>query len=293
MNAYISAEPITVSFQAALTAFNILCWTIPLRLKSFSQNQAVLSLANAFAGGIFLMLSFGHLLPEAVVTMERDSPGDGGVALVYTLVGYAAMLFIEKVAFTSSDNPTESKDVQNTHADRETAGQHGAETDRHLAGPVHYHSQQSAIALCCAMSIHSFFESAALGLARDATSMYMMAACIALHQPAESVALLVSFLKSGMSTGRIVMWLVGFSVVSLGGVAAGMLVKGLASGALEAVVMALTAGTFVYVGATEVRLPMSSMQRMEGTCSRFLFFILSTVAASYALCICVSYHSIA
>jgi hypothetical protein len=31
-----------------------------------------------------------------------------------------------------------------------------------------------------------------------------------------------------------------------------MLVKGLASGEMEAVVMALTAGTFVYVGATEV-----------------------------------------
>jgi zinc transporter 1/2/3 len=199
------------------------------------------------------MLSFGHLLPEAVVMMERHSAGQGGVALVYTLVGYAAMLFVEKIAFTSSS----VAESTHAHADTIVAESRSDSSEQHPRNPQNRmessaHSAQSAIALCCAMSIHSFFESAALGLAPDAASTYMMAACIALHQPAESVALLVSFLKSGMRTGSIVLWLVGFSLVSLAGVVAGMLVKGLASGEMEAVVTALTAGTFVYVGATEV-----------------------------------------
>ena len=59
-------------------------------------------------------------------------------------------------------------------------------------------SPKSAIVLMSAMSVHSLFETMALGLANDRTSAVMMAASIGLHQPAESIALLVAFLKTSM-----------------------------------------------------------------------------------------------
>lgn len=55
-----------VIFQAFLTTLNVLCWLIPLRSKKISENKLALSLANAFSGGVFLSLAFGHLIPECV-----------------------------------------------------------------------------------------------------------------------------------------------------------------------------------------------------------------------------------
>jgi zinc transporter 1/2/3 len=230
--------------QGALTLFNVVCWAVPLWSKRFTQNKELLSLANAFAGGIFLMLSFGHLLPEAVSTMAQSRTESKTNVLVYTLAGFTAMLFIEKIAFAFKTGTSDSPPVHPY-----TEYMNTAEVKQSLA----LNSRaQSAIALCSAMSVHSFFESAALGLTTDTTSMYMMAACIALHQPAESLALLVSFLKSGLSVRAIALCLTAFSAVSLIGMSAGMVAKTMASGATEAAIMAVTAGTFVYVGATEV-----------------------------------------
>lgn len=189
--------------QVALTMFNIFCWALPLRSTSFTQNSALLSYANAFAGGIFLMLSFEHLLPEAVRSMAAGVSGGGTHVIVYALVGYLAMLFIEKVAFVTH---TTTEDIalvnagytpiqSNHHNSGKDTQQQSLSVGQSLAD--HSNRQNSAIALCCAMSVHSVFEAAALGLATDRTAACMMSACIALHQPAESVALLVAFLKSG------------------------------------------------------------------------------------------------
>jgi solute carrier family 39 (zinc transporter), member 1/2/3 len=59
-------------------------------------------------------------------------------------------------------------------------------------------SQQSAVVLLLAMAVHSLFETVALGMAPDSTSAVIMATSVALHQPAESLSLLVAFLKTSM-----------------------------------------------------------------------------------------------
>jgi zinc transporter 1/2/3 len=76
---------------------------------------------------------------------------------------------------------------------------------------------------------------------------------IALHQPAESIALLVSFLRSNFTSKQIIRYLSIYSIVGIIGIYFGMLVSNLASTIIEAIFIAITAGTFVYVGATEVK----------------------------------------
>lgn len=92
----------------------------------------------------------------------------------------------------------------------------------------------------------------ALGLASDSAAAVMMATSIGLHQPAESIALLVSFLKTPFSTATIVKCLAAYSLVGPLGVAAGVMIKRMASPMVDALVVAMTAGTFLYLGATEV-----------------------------------------
>jgi zinc transporter 1/2/3 len=250
--------PVTkVLLQATLTFFNVLCWALPLSSAHFTQNEQLLSLANAFAGGIFLMLSFGHLMPESMAAMVKlRGAGAGAGALLWCLVGWSAMLFVEKVAFATdegedadagADASAIARFKQSAPVNKQQRVDVGGGSGGASKGPG-----QSAVALCLAMSIHSFFEAAALGLAADLKSAYMMTACIALHQPAESLALLVAFLKSGLPKAEIAVWLSCFSCVAMVGVSAGLAVQRLADSSVEAVVMAITAGTFLYVGATEI-----------------------------------------
>lgn len=184
------------------------------------------------------MLSFGHLIPEAISFMSSigKAPAD---ALRFALIGFLMMFFIEKVAF----NHEEMKPEQ-------TEKQDGKEKVNSLSKKSF--ELNSAMVLCLAMSFHSFFEAAALGLATDFSSAFMMAASIGLHQPAESIALLIAFLKTDTSERGILVCLTAFSCVALLGVAAGILISAVANPYLEAIVVAITAGTFIYVGATEV-----------------------------------------
>lgn len=62
----------------------------------------------------------------------------------------------------------------------------------------------------------------------------------------------MAFLKSGLSKGEIVRFLSIFSAMGPIGVALGMAVNEFAEPIVDAIMVAVVAGTFVYVGATEV-----------------------------------------
>lgn len=211
------------------------------------------------------MLAFGHLLPEAINALSTSSDSiNSHKALVYTLLGFMVMLFIEKVALSHEHHEINIEDEQqsNTHSITSLIKSNSnIGTNNNISNTITTTSYssinnnsgiKSAIALCGAMSVHSFFEAAALGLTTDYTSAYMMSICIFLHQPAESLALLIAFLKSGMNKRKIAMILSLYSTIALIGVSVGVIVNSIASSNIEAIVMAITAGTFIYVGATEV-----------------------------------------
>lgn len=67
--------------------------------------------------------------------------------------------------------------------------------------------------LLSALAIHSVLETMALGLCDTPVQATLLACSIALHQPAESIALLVSFLKSNLTHAQITRYLSIFSAV--------------------------------------------------------------------------------
>lgn len=232
-----------VIFQIFLTAMNVACWLIPLRAKKITENKFALGIANAFSGGVFLSLAFGHLIPECIHGFEGTGLNE---ALPYMIVlgGYLLIFFVEKVAFDAhglmhdcGPGDSDGKEVVVKEGETETAS---ASTGR------------SAVILLGALAVHSILEMTALGLARTFGDSALLSLSIALHQPAESIALLVAFLKSGMPKSDIIKYLSVFSAMGPVGVAIGMAVTSFAAPIVDSIMLATVAGTFIYVGATEV-----------------------------------------
>lgn len=240
-----------IIFQAILTTINVVCWLVPLRSKSFGENKLALSLANAFSGGVFLSLAFGHLIPECVEGFA-SSLGHYNEAAPYMLVlsGYLLIFFVEKVAFDAHEIMSEMENAQDKKKTRQNGiaaknQKNDAEADARTTG-------RSAVILLAALAVHSILEMMALGLSDSFSDSAILTVSIALHQPAESIALLVAFLKSGMPKSQIVTFLSVFTAMGPIGVALGMAVNEFAAPIVDAVILAVVAGTFVYVGATEV-----------------------------------------
>ena len=240
-----------VIFQALLTAMNVVCWLVPLKSKKMTQNKLALSIANAFSGGVFLSLAFGHLIPECVHGFP-DSTND---ALLFLLVltGYLLIFFVEKVAFDAHDILHEMQgDDDHHHHHHNHHHHHPATTTPKNSNGIASGSGRSAVILLGALAVHSILEMMALGLANSFGDCALLSLSISLHQPAESIALLVAFLKSGMSESQIIKYLSIFSCMGPVGVGLGMAVNQFASPVVDAAILAIVAGTFVYVGATEV-----------------------------------------
>ena len=235
-----------VIFQALLTTINVVCWLVPLRSKRISENKLALSLANAFSGGVFLSLAFTHLIPECTHGFGPEWPEAAPFALI--LVGYLLIFFVEKVAFDAHDILHEMQEGGHSHSSKNNKVMNGQQSTNSEAS----HTGRSAVILLGALGVHSVLEMMALGLSDSFGDSALLTMSIALHQPAESIALLVAFLKSGMPKGEIIRFLSIFSCMGPLGVALGMAVNEYAAPIVDSIFLAIVAGTFVYVGATEV-----------------------------------------
>lgn len=240
----------TVGLKAALslglTALNVGCWLGPLNLPSFVDSPDALGLANAFSGGVFLSLAFGHLLPHAIHELADLGAGSPEVkACAMTLAGYMLVFVVEKILFDTEDFLHHPEGPSNSGGAAAAAAANAADEKSKPKG-------LGAVLLLSALAVHSLVESAALGVQSSAKSAYLLAASIGLHQPAESVALLVALVKAGLPKRQIIGLLGAFSLVGPIGACMGVAAKEVVGGLVEPLLVALTAGTFLYVGATEV-----------------------------------------
>mmetsp|Transcript_20616 Transcript_20616/g.42264 ORF Transcript_20616/g.42264 Transcript_20616/m.42264 type:complete len:351 (-) Transcript_20616:165-1217(-) len=249
--------------QACLTALNIGCWLVPLNMKSFTDNARALSLANSFSGGVFLALAFGHLLPHSIHELAQVANFEGSpetTACAVAALGYLLVFVVEKIVF-NTDSLLEGG--EGGAGDAAKGGSSGGAPAGKAVG---------AVLLLSALAVHSLVEAAALGVQSTAKSAYLLAASIGLHQPAESVALLVALVKAGLSKSHITALLSAFSMIGPIGLLCGVAAKDFAGSLAEPLLVALTAGTFFYVGATEVVAEEFESYEHAGKWSKFVSF---------------------
>jgi ZIP Zinc transporter len=161
-----------IIFQAILTTINVACWLLPLKSKKISENKLGLSLANAFSGGVFLSLAFGHLIPECVHGFS-DYPE--AVPYMLVLGGYLLIFFVEKVAFDAHDILHEMEHGSGHSHGTEEKAHNGVVENTQGTG-------RSAVILLGALAVHSILEMMALGLADTFGDCALLTLSIALHQ---------------------------------------------------------------------------------------------------------------
>ncbi len=145
--------PIEV-FKAILSLFlmilNVTCWLLPMRIKHLQESN-VLGLANAFSGGVFLSLAFGHMIPHA----HEDLAKSGyplSTSLYLALGGYLLIFLVEKIMFNTEElmHSDESSNARTVSKDQAIMNEGG--------------SGKSGFILLVALGIHSLFETMAVGL---------------------------------------------------------------------------------------------------------------------------------
>ena len=177
-----------IIFQAILTTINVVCWLIPLRSKKIAENKFVLSLANAFSGGVFLSLAFGHLIPECVHGFHGAGGKELNEALPYMIVlgGYLLIFFVEKVAFDAHEIMHDMQEGSHKHHHEKSTHSNSKATENGSATLSRHDSQggsgRSAVILLGALAVHSILEMTALGLADSFGDSALLSLSIALHQ---------------------------------------------------------------------------------------------------------------
>jgi zinc transporter 1/2/3 len=186
-----------VIFQIFLTVINVACWLIPLRAKKMTENKLALGIANAFSGGVFLSLAFGHLIPECIHGFEGMNEA---LPFMIVLGGYLLIFFVEKVAFDAHGIMHEcgadhgihggpNKEIidtttVNANTNRSRASSKEAKNETVTATTAGTTSR-SAVILLGALAVHSILEMTALGLARSFGDSALLTLSIALHQVSE------------------------------------------------------------------------------------------------------------
>jgi len=103
-----------------------------------------------------------------------------------------------------------------------------------------------------ALSVHACFEGIALGLSANLQITLSIMLAIFLHKGAASSALGISLVKAFPKDFTTVRWLMlTFSIATPLGIAIGILASG-AGEIIDVIFSSLAAGTFVYIGCTEI-----------------------------------------
>jgi solute carrier family 39 (zinc transporter), member 1/2/3 len=116
----------------------------------------------------------------------------------------------------------------------------------------HCCSNTTPFVIMIALSVHSFFEGLALGLCTTFANTMGIFIAILVHKGVAGMSLGISLMKTFPDNGRMIKSLVFcFAVSSPVGIFIGMLIAS-ASDLVQVIFTSLAAGTFVYIGCSEV-----------------------------------------
>ncbi|KAJ7308149.1 hypothetical protein JRQ81_008663 [Phrynocephalus forsythii] len=271
------------------------------------RSQRLLSLCNAFGGGVFLATCFNALLPAVRHKFQEVSQQLGHVATDYPVAetlmvaGFFLTVFVEQLVLTcrkerpsfidletfnagsdlgSSDSEHESPFLEHSwgHGHGPLHGEHGhpdlGVQELTRSGPLRLAS------LVLALSAHSVFEGLALGLQEEGSKVVSLFLGVAVHESLVAVALGVNMAKAGLSLREAAKVAVAVSLMIPLGIGLGLGIesaRNVASAVASVLLQGLAGGTFLFVTFLEIL-----AKELEGKRDRLLR-VLSLVVGYAAL----------
>ena len=215
---------LTFKTVAATTIFllTVVFGLLPSRIAKTRAHW--LHLGDAFAGGVFLSAALLHLLPDAnnqfkaILSQEDMYP----FAYLICIVAFICLLILER-GISAYDKTREVKS-----------------------------KNLSSFLLVLLLSVHSLAEGAAIGVGNNLIETAMIVFAVIAHKGSESFALAVNLHRHLISADSIKKIILFFALITPLGIFVASLVAYLlqtGSGSLlNAILNAITAGTFLYLG---------------------------------------------
>jgi len=233
---------------------------LPLRIGAGDSERRALGWGSALAAGIFL--GTGLILLEAEAReLWRELGASPAWAPVLTAVGFLTLLLLEHVVFSDAAHAA-------VHAH---AGEPG-----HLHGGPTLVEGRLPYAVLLALSVHSLIAGVALGTQQNLETAGLILAGVVAHKTTDAVVLGLSLRRAAIAPPRARALITSFALVTPIGILIGTGAHGLVSASgvilLDAILLPLTAGTFVYIGAMDLL-----QDERLGAGSRLVQWTLATV----------------
>lgn len=259
---------------------------LPFMIKSFKTNKTLISLANCFAGGIFLSAALIHIIPEAFDQWGSQEHSDekqltNSIAFLESvnlrhegqsgnlgndsedgepfpwvtfsiLASFSVILLIDRVLLPGHhDHGHEDHDES---ASNKLSNKLSTKLNEDEVDAPHEHDHSNAIGpymLIVAMGVHAIFEGLALGLLTDFAGFLGFMMAIVFHKWAECMAVGISFLKNNVPKLNSIIALAIFAFLTPSGILAGIIFSD-TKPKIKAILMGISAGTFLYIAIAEV-----------------------------------------
>ena len=238
--------------------------------KKLQQSEKFLSFGNCFAAGIFLLVGVVHLLGESQENFVEALGEEIPLGYIVAVGGYSLILMIENVLLGGHDHSMHKEDEApkiNDKAKIPLGGESQApfNGDFQLGNPDHECDNQDcvvttppkkhaeimpAFVLTCALVIHSVLEGVAAGIITSETNLVILCIAILIHNIPAAFSLGVKLAKLNNLWRFFLM--AAFVISSPLGIAIGIGISKLNYPIIQAIFLALSAGTFIYIGCTEI-----------------------------------------
>ena len=266
-----SYTKLKAGLAAAVFGESVFGWMIPTVSKAVAGRKArwVMSLLNAFSGGVFLSAGLTHLFPHLMEYQEqvKITPAGYPAGFALALTGYLLVFFIERVLFHIHGHAIHP----NGHDDHccETSAEEGKKKGQHHhhehSDHHHHHHEHSEGPQTCedlrkskrpyillaAISVHSVLAGLTLGVQKSRQNVLTIFTAIAAHKAPAALSIGSSFVNGKASKMVSITSMIVFSLTTTCGIFIGM---GLGSVSIETVFVleALASGTFLYGGTSEI-----------------------------------------
>jgi zinc transporter 1/2/3 len=281
-----SYTKLKAGLAAAVFGESVFGWMIPTISEAVAGRKArwVMSLLNAFSGGVFLSAGLTHLFPHLMEYQEqvKITPAGYPAGFALALTGYLFVFFIERVLFhihghaihpNGHDNhccETDSGPEKYAEEGKKKGGEdhhhgHGHSHDHHSHDHDHNNHEHGGEAQSCedlraskrpyillaAISVHSVLAGLTLGVQKSRQNILTIFTAIAAHKAPAALSIGSSFVNGKASKMVNTTSMIIFSLTTTCGIFIGM---GVGSVSIETVFVleALASGTFLYGGTSEI-----------------------------------------